>query len=179
MPDYQKSKIYKIYSVSNEELVYYGSTTKTLTARLANHIYEYNNKKNKNITSNLIFDTGDYKIELVENYPCANKQQLCKKEGEYIKNNVCTNKHIAGRSKKEWCENNKEYVKEYQKNYRENNKEYKKEYGKEYRENNKEKLKDKITCECGCIISKFNLKRHQRTPKHIKLMEEKNHLENN
>ena len=31
-------------------------------------------------------------IELVENYPCNSKEELEKKEGEYIKNNECVNK---------------------------------------------------------------------------------------
>ncbi len=42
MPDYQKGKIYKLYSVSNEELVYYGSTIQPLNVRLSRHIREYN-----------------------------------------------------------------------------------------------------------------------------------------
>ena len=194
MPNYQNSKIYKIYSVSNEELVYYGSTTKTLTSRLANHIYDYNNNKNYNLSCKSIFDAGDYKIELVEEYPCVNKQQLVKKEGEYIKNNVCVNKVIPDRTLKEWYEDNKEHIKKIHKDYRENNKEFvsqiNKEYreknknnilekAKEYRKKNKQFLNQKVTCECGCNMNKFNLKRHQETPKHIKLMEEKNHLENN
>ncbi len=171
MPDYQNAKIYKIYSVSNEELVYYGSTTKSLTKRLANHIYDYNNNKNYNLSSKLIFDAGDYKIELIENYPCVNKQQLVKKEGEYIKNNVCVNKRIEGRTEIEWREINKENKKEYDKNYREKNKQH----IIEYRKN----INQRETCDCGCLVIKHNIKRHQKTPKHIKLMEEKNNLGNN
>ena len=47
-------------------------------------------------------------------------------------------------------------------------KEYRKEYRKEWAINNKEK--SKITCECGCKICKWNLTPHQKTKKHIKLM---------
>tara|TARA_R110000803_G_C11759441_1_gene293712 strand:- start:21 stop:509 length:489 start_codon:yes stop_codon:yes gene_type:complete len=161
MPDYQKGKIYKIYSVSNEELVYYGSTTKTLSRRLANHIYDYNCGRGCNTSCKIIFDANDYKMELIENYSCANKQQLTKKEGEYIKNNVCVNKRIEGRK------HTKEYMKEYNKQYRDNNKEYL-----------VKKSKEKITCKCGCLIVEANISKHQKTPKHIKLMEEKNNLGN-
>ena len=193
MPDYQKAKIYKIYSVSNEELVYYGSTTKTLTTRLANHVYDYNNNKIC-CNSKLIFDAGDYKIELVENYPCVNKQQLNKKEAEYIRNNVCVNKTIPDRTRKEWYEkyykNNKEYIAEQKKIYYENNKEKIAERDKEYYENNKEviaekkkekyeknkeaineKRKEKITCECGCIVRKDGLTEHQKSNKHLELIQ--------
>ena len=29
---------------------------------------------------------------------------------------------------------------------------------------------EKITCECGCIITKCNIKPHLKTPKHTKFM---------
>ena len=179
MPDYQNSKIYKIYSVSNKELVYYGSTIEKLSTRLAKHVYEY--KNNNSCKSKLVLDAGDYLIELVENYPCANKQQLVRREGVYTKNNVCVNKNIAGRTKKEYHQDNKAYYKEYKKEYYENNKEKakerKKEYAlknnekiKEYKEKRAEKGKEKVTCECGCIIRKDGLVEHKKTNKHLELM---------
>ena len=39
-PNYENSKIYKIFSPSLN-LCYYGSTTKTLEERLAKHIIDY------------------------------------------------------------------------------------------------------------------------------------------
>jgi hypothetical protein len=178
MPDYQKGKIYKIYSVSNEELVYYGSTTETLTSRLAKHVYEYNNNKIC-CNSKLIFDAGDYKIELVENYPCVNKQQLNKKEAEYIRNNKCVNKYIPDRTSKEWFEkyyeNNKEKILEKNKDYKKNNKEHILERNKQYYQNNKdeinEKAKEKVTCDCGCIVRKDGLIEHKKTNKHLELIQ--------
>jgi hypothetical protein len=140
MPDYQKGKIYKLYSVSNKELVYYGSTIQTLVSRLSGHIRD---SKRKNYSSKLIIDAGDYKIELVEYYPCINKQQLLKREGEYIKNNICINKLIAGRTKNEWIEDNKEKLAQYKKNWHENNKEQIAEQRKEYYEKNKEHIAEK------------------------------------
>ena len=38
---------------------------------------------------------------------------------------------------------------------------------KEYRDNNKEK--NRIKCECGCEVTKSNLKRHKSNKKHIDL----------
>jgi len=34
-------------------------------------------------------------------------------------------------------------------------------------------MKQKITCECGCISSKHNLQKHKRTLKHKRLLAKK------
>jgi len=124
MPDYSKGKIYKLWSPS-KNLVYYGSTCETIANRLSSHKraykhYNINNTK-KYRSSFLILNCEDYKIELMEEYPCNNKSQLCKKEGEYQKSNECVNKNIAGRtsyeSKKNWENNNKEHHKAYHREY--------------------------------------------------------------
>tara|TARA_R110000765_G_scaffold173021_1_gene277898 strand:+ start:221 stop:463 length:243 start_codon:yes stop_codon:yes gene_type:complete len=65
--------------------------------------------------------------------------------------------------------------KEYKKQYYQDNKEDIKKYQQEYRDNNKEEIDkkkaEKITCECGCIVSKQQIARHKKTQKHIKEME--------
>mgnify|MGYP000844560719 CR=1 FL=1 len=64
-------------------------------------------------------------MELVEEYPCNNRQQLLIKEGEYIKNNECVNKCVAGRTKIEYSrqyhKDNAEKESEYHKNWYVNN----------------------------------------------------------
>jgi hypothetical protein len=158
MPDYQKAKIYRIISPS-KNLIYYGSTTQTLSQRLTDHLKRKKYNKGGQYTSYLVLDCEDYKIELVENYPCNNKEQLFKKEGEYIKANECVNKYVAGRTDKEWREDNREYLlnydrerskkrdkqkeKERKDTYRKNNPEKVKECQKKWNEKNKEKLKAK------------------------------------
>ncbi len=148
MPDYQKAKIYKIVD-ANEEMVYVGSTIKTLSQRMSNHRAAYKNKRF--VSSHTIFDKygmENCKILLLENYPCNSRDELNKREGEYINQLVCVNKLVAGRNKKEWYEDNKEHIREYKKayvdankehiqEYRDANKEHKKEYNKMYREKNK------------------------------------------
>ena len=120
MPDYQKSKIYKLWSPS-KNIVYIGSTTETLAQRLAkhkNHYKAYNNDNTKSyISSFLVLDCEDYKIELLEEYACNNRQQLDKKEGEYIRNNECVNNHVAGRNMKEYYIDNADKLKEHRKQY--------------------------------------------------------------
>ena len=110
------------------------------------------------------------------------------------------NKNIAGRTINEWREDNIEYIKEYYENNKEDIKEQKKQYyainkedikeqKKQYYENNKEHKKQyyennkdriahrnakKIKCECGCDVTRNQLTRHQRTKKHIELMNKLN-----
>ena len=60
------------------------------------------------------------------------------------------------------------------KEYQETNKEKIKEKRKEYYETNKntilKNMKEIVKCECGCEVTKNDLKRHQTSKKHIKLM---------
>jgi hypothetical protein len=160
MPDYQKGKIYKIYSPS-KNLIYIGSTTQTLPQRLSKHLSNYKayNKYNtKNYSySFLVLECEDYKIELLEEYACNNRQQLEKKEGEFIKNNECCNNNIAGRSSQEYRLDNVEKAKQYYidnadklKQYRLDNADKLKQYrldnvekAKQYRIDNKDEIKAK------------------------------------
>jgi len=125
MPDYSKGKIYKLWSPS-KNLVYYGSTTQTLSQRLTDH-----KKKHNDCCSYLIMECEDYKIELLEEYPCNNKEQLEKKEAEYQKNNECINLKIARRNQKEYYQDNKEKRLQQNKEWAKNNKEHKKNYDKQ------------------------------------------------
>ena len=192
--NYQNGKIYKIVcNITNK--IYVGSTCKPrLCDRLGQHRRTYksylNGTRKNRYTSFDILQGGDYSIILLELCPCESKEELLKKEREYIESLECVNKNIPGRSKrecmndnkekikekkKEYRENNQEEIKEYQKEYYETNKEKinerKREYMKEYYQNNKEKVVEKIKCVCGVELTKCKLIRHMRTKKHLKLME--------
>lgn len=140
----------KIYTIKSHqtELVYIGSTFQELPDRLYKH--EFDNKRYINgtfgfVSSFDILQYNDYYIELLEDYPCQNRKQLTKREGELIRqNNNCVNKKIEGRTRKEWIEDNKEQIKQKKKEYREKNKEQIKQQKKEYYEKNKEKRKRQI-----------------------------------
>ena len=148
MPDYSKSKIYKLYSLEYENLFYIGSTCqKFLSVRLAGHVQDYNRylkNKRKYTTSFKIIETGNYKIELLEAFPCNSKDELIAREGYYIRKNPdCVNKIIAGRTKKEYLEDNKEKLKDKKKEYYQNNKEHLLKKNREWKEKNREKIKAK------------------------------------
>ena len=140
MPDYQKGKIYSIRSHLTED-VYIGSTCNRLSDRMAQHRYDAKNNIGS-CKSKTIFDFEDAYIELIEDYPCENREQLNRREGEIIRATICVNKGIAGRTKKEYNEDNKEAIAEQKKQYREDNKETITEQKKQYREQIKEETKE-------------------------------------
>ena len=173
MPNYQLGKIYKLSSPS-ANIVYYGSTCeKYISTRLAKHRSDYkhylNNKgnnKGRYTYSFKVLECEDYKIELLEKYPCNNVDQLETRERWYIENNECVNKVIPTRTKKEWEQDNREYILEQR---------------QEYRTNNKDKLNarasQKIVCQCGCQIRRNHIARHIKTKKHLDLVQNKDTID--
>jgi hypothetical protein len=136
MPDYKNSKIYKLWSPQGDD-IYIGATVNSLAKRKGEHKKHYNN--GINVSSKILFEKyDDVRIELIEKFPCENKMELNKREGHYIRTLECVNKHIAGRTRKEWVEDNKEKRTERHKEYYEKNKEK----IKEYSEDNREKIKE-------------------------------------
>ena len=135
MNGYENGKIYKLEC---NGLVYYGSTKQTLEERLREHKKKYNqylNGKGNYYSSFEILKLQDYKIELVEDYPCNSKKELELRESHFITNFECCNKCIARRTKRDYYEANKakilekrkEYVKKNYDKILENNKAYNKE----------------------------------------------------
>ena len=154
MPNYQNGKIYTIRCRTDDTKIYVGSTTTTLSQRITQH-RSASKKQTQTIWYNNVEDWGDWYIELYEDCPCENKEQLCKREGEVIRQIGNLNYEIAGRTRKEWRAENPEKGKEASKKYHENNSEkvkasvkkyYEKHheerlaYKKAYREANKEKI---------------------------------------
>ena len=162
--DYQNGKIYKITNCIDNE-VYIGSTTQPLTKRWYGHkqkmkcgtiykIYQH--------MSNLGVDK--FSISLVENYPCTNKSELLRREGELIREQGTLNSQISGRTIKEYVYDNKEKIEEYKKQWTEDNKKY----YKDYYENNKEIIRNfqnrKVECDlCNKTVSFGNLPRHKKS----------------
>ena len=159
MPNYQDGKIYTIRNYTDNEMIYVGSTTETLSQRLAKHRSACKYDKKCSLYSHIADnDWSNWYIELYENYPCNNRVELDKKEGEVIRLIGTINKKIAGRTGAEYYMDNLIKIKKYY----EENVDKVKEYKKKYYENNKEK----ICCDiCGALLSKQGLTRHQKTIK--------------
>ena len=143
MPNYQEGKIYKIYNTVNDE-IYIGSTTRKLCERMADHRRPSNIKNHENLPIYKAFiehGIEHFFIELIEKCPCNDKEELHKKEGEYIREfKPSLNMFIAGRTNKQWIQDNTEHFRNKQKEYRETNKEHRALVSKMYYERNKEKL---------------------------------------
>jgi hypothetical protein len=173
MVNYNNGKIYKLIC-DNSDLIYIGSTTQPLYKRLNQH------KKRKDCSCKKLFELGNVKIILIEDFKCKNKENLMKREQYYIdkyKNNII-NTINAYTDKKDYYikyyNNNKDKIKDYYINNKDKNKEYQKEYYnnnknniKDYYNNNKDKVlprqkeyknnnKDKIK------IQKKNLYQYQK-----------------
>jgi group I intron endonuclease len=143
MPNYQEGKIYKIYNTINDD-IYVGSTTLKLCERMRDHRKGVNTENKHRPLYRAFSEYGidNFYIELIEKCPCNDKDELRRKEGEYIRAlKPSMNKNIAGRTIREYHTDNKEHIKEQRREYKETNKEYIREKNKEWRENNKEHIK--------------------------------------
>jgi hypothetical protein len=129
---YHNGKIYTIRS-PHTNMFYIGSTCDLLCKRFWNH------KSKRKYTSTIIIDYGDAYIELLENFKCENKNELNKREGELIRlhKNDIVNHQIAGRTKTEYYNDNKNIILEKIKQYQNDNKNKIKERKKQYYLKNK------------------------------------------
>lgn len=130
MPDYKFGKIYAIRAPGTND-VYYGSTTCSLAQRFAQHKYLYmrwiDGTTNRTTSFSLLEMEGVY-IELVENYACETKEQLNRREGQIIRSDPnAINRCVAGRTSKEYKEDNAERVAQKSKEWWAKNKEQVKE----------------------------------------------------
>ncbi len=147
MPNYLTSRIYKI--VSNQtDLIYVGSTTQTLSQRMASHrsnFKRWRNDNGRNYTSSFeVMKFKDAKIILIERVECKDKEGLLKIERKYIESLNCCNKYIPGRTKIEWRQDNEAKIKAKKKQYRQDNKEEIRVRGRKYRQANEAKIKARM-----------------------------------
>jgi len=144
MVNYSNSKIYKIVDMTNDN-IYIGSTTQKLSTRLASHRRKYKDYLNGNYDFTRSFDiikNGNFRIELIELFPCETKEELHAREGALIRNSVCVNKYIPGRSSKEWRKDNTDIIHKKSKEYYEANKQKITDKHKAYIKDNKHKIKE-------------------------------------
>lgn len=135
-PNFANAKIYAIRSHQTEQ-IYIGSTTQPLYKRFSKHKTMYCSSKE-------IMKFEDCYIELLQEFPCANKMQLNRREGELIRSMDCINKNMAGRTRAEYKVDNKTEI--------------------------NEKAKQKYNCFCGGHYTLTHKARHFKTPNHLEFM---------
>ena len=100
---------------------------------------------------------------------------------EYKKQWGLENKDKIAERQKQWRLENKDHIKQYKLENKERDKQWrlenkdklaenKKQYYLEHKEQIAEQRKQKITCECGCIVTNRHLERHKRSKKHQDLI---------
>ena len=173
--DYKNGRIYCIRNNIDDE-VYVGSTCQPISKRMAAHRSYRNRNKNQKVHKHMN-DLGveNFYIELLEEFPCENKEQLRKREGYHIRDIGTLNTHIAGRSKGEYYIDNKEHaaLKGYE--YRERKRPaiiaQKAKYWNQNKDEANEERRIKITCGCGTCCCKGAQTRHERSNKHKEWLE--------
>lgn len=186
---YARGKIYRI-TTANAPIVYIGSTTNSLVGRLASHLHSYagwqRNPVHRFCASYLVFDQGDYRIELLEDFPCANRAELCRKEQEYIQSHYETavNKlraHVTAEDKardrrKYYLAHRDRIIASVLQKYYENHDE-KKDYQRKYYQANHARCREwaraKNECVCGRAVANSNFALHLRSKIHARLLAEK------
>jgi hypothetical protein len=143
MPNYQDGKIYTIRCRNDNTLIYVGSTTMTLARRIAEHRFASVNNNSRKLYQSVNGEWDNWYIELYEVFPCENKQELNKREGEIIREIVTLNYEIAGRTRKEWAKDNPDKVKLNAQRYHENHREERLEASRIYQQTHCEELLEK------------------------------------
>ena len=143
----------KIYKLTDGQYYYYGSTCLPLYKRAFSHRKSSKKDINRKVYTVFTYERfarGEIIIRLVEELKLENKEQLLRKENEYIEKHIndkfCLNSQCAvinlekkAECKKIYYEDNKEKIAQHRKIYYEDNKEKLSEHAKLYREQNKEK----------------------------------------
>ena len=171
---YPIGRVYAIRSPNTDE-VYIGSTFNPLYKRFGHHKCYFKKYEITGIystTSYKIIEAGGAYIELMEQHENLTKEQLNKFEGEHIRYvDNCVNRCVAGRTKKEYYQDNRTHTIEKSKLYAINNKEKIVSYKADLYQSNKEVIlaarKETFKCDCGGECRKSDKVRHEKTKKHL------------
>ena len=179
----------KIYAVRNaiDDDVYVGSTCSSLSQRMVKH-RSASAKCVKMRLYDKMQELGAEKfyIELVEDCPCENVEQLRRREGELIRQMGTLNKRIDGRTKAEYSQDNREKKLQYMADNREYLLQKRREYNELHREEIRAKDKaryeaadkqeiyqkakewkcTKIECSCGGKYTLAHKAEHEQSRRH-------------
>lgn len=149
-------KIYIIRNKNDENLIYIGSTFADLNYRFNRHKFQHTTALHKYIIDNND-DWDNWNIELFAEYEDISKEDLLKKEGDIIRSYILDNpsgtlnKCIAGRTRQEYIQDNKEKINAIR---------------KRYYYNHIDRFKQSFICECGRSFRTDNKYRHLKSKYH-------------
>ena len=156
--DYSKTIIYKIVCNDlNVKECYVGHTI-NMTKRKCSHKSACNNENGKGYNHKIykiIRENGgwdNWSMLLIEKFPCKDKYDACKREREVYEELDAKMNML------------RPYLTQ------EEIKQYHKQYDQAYYQANKQKIserdKQKIKCDCGSIVRRSDILKHNRTKKH-------------
>jgi len=149
MVNYADAKIYRVVDNSTG-LQYIGSTTQSLAKRMYRHRNDYKrwvelgrpHGRGSHTKSVEVFETGnEVRIELIEQPEVTCKEELTSREGYWIRELDCVNRCVAGRTRQEYYEANREEILARTAERYKANKEEILAQQREYYETNKERLR--------------------------------------
>jgi hypothetical protein len=167
--DYSKGKIYKITNDYNDD-VFVGFTCDTLIKKFSKHKSDSNSKGKMNkplyeLINKIGF--GRFRIQLICDFPCEDRYQLCQKTCECIRL-YGKNLNLNGQEQAELKKIRKE------ENNRQEEEKIRQEKEKIRKEQeNIKKRGEKVYCDCGYIYYKYDMNRHLKSKNHLKLIETK------
>ena len=147
--DYSNGKVYCIRNNIDKQ-IYIGSTCQSLSKRMAYHRQDAKKANRQNtLIYPLMLNYGieNFYIELIEECPCENSNQLEKREGEIIREmKASLNMKVSGRTMEEYKVEEAEKIKKAKavrdKKYADKNQEKIKAYRKEYYSRDPEKYRE-------------------------------------
>ena len=155
--------IYKITGACG--LIYIGSTVDLEKRKWKHNSNTYNSTCSKLLKKPLQFDIIDTREYKLMRTLCLVEQFYLDNTNTINQNRAYTNERSLGyllikraKGRNYYYENKQKINKKTRENYQKNKEKY------------TLQKKEKIKCECGCLISRRNLSTHKRTKKHIQLM---------
>ena len=167
MPKYENALVYKLCCDDPEITDIYVGSTCNFKVRKQKHKSSCNNENGEHFNRYVyqyIRENGGWdawSMILVKKYPhVVDNQELVMKERKWVTILKATlNKQIPGALLELGTT---EYARQYAR-----------QYSTQYRKLNGDKIKEKIKCEWGCMISRGHMSRHTKTKKHKEYMTNK------
>lgn len=167
MAEQIEGKIYKIVNILDSDKFYIGGTSLSLSRRLSFH--KSRSKERDSFFYEEVKRLGwnNFRIELIEDYPCDSKEDLRKEEDRFIKElNPYYNTLRAFLTEEERKENKAQIMTQYRKDHKEEISQIEAQYHKDHKEQISQRksqyYRDKICKEVlNDIISKIELEANE------------------
>ena len=170
------------------------SAAKRMQSHRTNYKRWLDGKYKHYVTSFDLLKYSDCTMEVLEdNVP---DEMLAEREGHWYSKFDCINKCVPNRTIPEWRDDRREHRLEYNRQYELEHKEERRAYRKQYKQENHDKIleyrrrthahklerdrlyreanrqalnakqKEKVQCECGCVVNRSKLGGHKKTNRH-------------